>query len=42
MSNFFSFAFKQKQLVIKAASLAMSRDGASGGVVRTVTVSLIL
>lgn len=33
-----TFAFSQN-LVVKAVSLAIARDGASGGVVRTVTVS---
>ena len=31
-----------QQLVVKAVSLAIARDGASGGVVRTVTVSCVL
>jgi len=30
-----------QQLVMKAVSLAIARDGASGGVVRTVTVSCV-
>ena len=34
----FTLMFLQ-QLVVKAVSLAIARDGASGGVVRTVTVS---
>ncbi|XP_078157821.1 proteasome subunit beta type-6 [Carex rostrata] len=44
--GFFDQAWKEgmtheeaEQLVIKAASLAMARDGASGGVVRTVTIN---
>lgn len=36
-----SLNFSQK-LVVKAVSLAIARDGASGGVVRTVTVSIFL
>lgn len=31
--------FTLQKLVVKAVSLAIARDGASGGVVRTVTVS---
>lgn len=31
-----------QQLVVKAVSLAIARDGASGGVVRTVIVSFML
>lgn len=34
-----SFGFLLQKLVVKAVSLAIARDGASGGVVRTVTVS---
>ena len=30
--------YNLQQLVVKAVSLAIARDGASGGVVRTVTV----
>ncbi|RWW14081.1 hypothetical protein GW17_00022183 [Ensete ventricosum] len=30
-----------QKLVVKAVSLAIARDGASGGVVRTVTVSIL-
>lgn len=30
-----------QKLVVKAVSLAIARDGASGGVVRTVIVSLL-
>ena len=33
------FGFLMQKLVVKAVSLAIARDGASGGVVRTVTVS---
>ena len=38
-SNFFALL---QQLVVKAVSLAIARDGASGGVVRTVIVRFIL
>lgn len=31
-----------QKLVVKAVSLAIARDGASGGVVRTVTVSIAM
>jgi hypothetical protein len=37
-SNFFALL---QQLVVKAVSLAIARDGASGGVVRTVIVRFI-
>nr|ABK92997.1 unknown [Populus trichocarpa] len=47
--GFFDQAWKEgmtqeeaEQLVVKAVSLAIARDGASGGVVRTVTVSCVL
>ncbi|PKI31784.1 hypothetical protein CRG98_047823 [Punica granatum] len=46
--GFFDQAWKEgmtqeeaEQLVVKAVSLAIARDGASGGVVRTVTVRLV-
>lgn len=38
---FFFFLALLQQLVVKAVSLAIARDGASGGVVRTVIVSFI-
>ena len=38
MANIRILSLMQK-LVVKAVSLAIARDGASGGVVRTVTVS---
>ncbi|RVW88817.1 Proteasome subunit beta type-6 [Vitis vinifera] len=33
------FGFLMQKLVVKAVSLAIARDGASGGVVRTVTIN---
>lgn len=35
------FSSKMQKLVVKAVSLAIARDGASGGVVRTVVVSIL-
>lgn len=33
---------KMQKLVVKAVSLAIARDGASGGVVRTIIVSILI
>ncbi|RVW34425.1 Proteasome subunit beta type-6 [Vitis vinifera] len=35
----YKFGFLMQKLVVKAVSLAIARDGASGGVVRTVTIN---
>lgn len=41
ISNSICFNYMLQQLVVKAVSLAIARDGASGGVVRTVIVRFL-